>query len=324
MSGSRFVTDPLARAALTLLSPPGRFGRLTILIYHRVLERPDPLQDIPDAREFRRQMELVRRCFRPLPLPEAVARLKAGGLPARALCVTFDDGYRDNHEVALPILQELGIPATFFVATAYLDGGLMFNDRVIETLRRLPPGEYELDWLEQEPLVIDGEESRRALVPRLLGSLKYRPQHERQEASERFAALAPEPLPTDLMMESEQVRNLHQAGMTIGAHTHTHPILTRIPCEGAREEITRGRERLEEITGAPVTLFAYPNGQPVIDYDECHAAMVRELGFEAALSTRWGAADVGSDPFQLPRFTPWDRSDGRYLLRLGMNYLGIE
>ncbi len=324
MSLCRFLTDPLARATLTLLSPPGHFGRLTILIFHRVLERPDPLQDIPDAREFRRQMELVRRNFRVLALPEAVARLKEGTLPARALSITFDDGYRDNHDVALPILEELGIPATFFIATAYLDGGMMFNDRVIETLRRLPPGEYELDWLEGAPLEIRDDACRRAAIPRILGSLKYRPQGERQEVSECFATLAAEPLPSDLMMDCGQVLALHRAGMTIGAHTHTHPILTRIPEELARNEIEQGRECLQELIGSPVTLFAYPNGRPAIDYDERHVAMVRELGFEAAVSTHWGAADINTDRWELPRFTPWDRTDGRYLARLGMNYLGIE
>jgi hypothetical protein len=77
-----------------------------------------------------------------------------------------------------------------------------------------------------------------------------------------------------------------------------------------------GRVQLETITGARVRLFAYPNGNPVRDYRHEHAELARELGFEAAVSAAWGAARPGDDLFQLPRFTPWDRGNFRFGLRL--------
>ena len=80
---------------------------------------------------FEAQMRVVAENFVPLPLSEAVDRLMIGELPPRAACVTFDDGYIDNVELALPILQSHGLSATFFVATGYLDGGWMWNDKVI-------------------------------------------------------------------------------------------------------------------------------------------------------------------------------------------------
>ena len=76
---------------------------------------------------------------------------------------------------------------------------------------------------------------------------------------------------------------------------------------------------MEEIVGTPVNLFAYPNGKPGEDYTGTHVRLAKEAGFSAAVSTAWGAASPGCDVFQIPRFSPWDRSAWRYGLRLAGN-----
>ena len=86
----------------------------------------------------------------------------------------------------------------------------------------------------------------------------------------------------------------------------------------ARDEIDRGKRELEAMIGESVRLFAYPNGAPNRDYAPEHVALVRECGFSAAVSTSWGAASMRSNRFQLPRFTPWDRTR----LRFGARMLG--
>jgi peptidoglycan/xylan/chitin deacetylase (PgdA/CDA1 family) len=121
------------------------------------------------------------------------------------------------------------------------------------------------------------------------------------------------------MMQPEQVRSLRAQGMDVGAHTITHPILTRIAPDAARAEMLEGKRALEELIGEPVPLFAYPNGVPGQDYAAEHAQMARDCGFTAAVSTAWGAASRGSDRHQLPRFTPWDRTRWRYGVRLLAN-----
>lgn len=118
---------------------------LSILVYHRVLAQADPLLPaLPDTRLFDRHMALLGRCFRVLPVGEAVARLRQGTLPARAACITFDDGYADNAEWALPILQRHGLRAAFFIASDYLDGGRMWNDDVIAAVRHAQQAVLEI------------------------------------------------------------------------------------------------------------------------------------------------------------------------------------
>jgi len=292
-------------------------GRLSILIYHSVAA-PDGVQEHSDvdAGTFDWQLAVLVQAFTVLPLGEAVSRLRAGSLPPRAACITFDDGYADNVTRALPLLQRHGLPATFFVASAYLDGGRMFNDAVIEALRRCRLDTLDLTTVGLGVLDLSAGEKRREAIQSVLRVLKYLPPGPREERTAAVVDAAGVRLGASLMMTSEQVADLARHGMEVGAHTHRHPILNSVPDPEAREEIREGRRRLEAIIGAPVTLFAYPNGRPGRDYSERHVAMVREAGFEAAVSTSPGPARIDSDPHQLPRFTPWDRSPERYLFRL--------
>ncbi len=311
-------------ALASLLSPAGRRARLQILIFHRVLAQPDPLfPGETDAARFDRICGWVRRWFKVLPLDEAVQMRAEGRLPARALSITFDDGYADNHDVALPILRRHGLTACFFIATGYLGGGRMFNDGVVELVRRSTLPQLPLDGL---PLSIPGAlplgdlPARRAAITTLIDALKYRPVAERLEFVRVLQARAGvEALPDDLMMRPDQVVALHGAGMQIGAHTVTHPILARLSAEEARAEIERSKAVLEEMLGRRVGLFAYPNGRPGTDYDADSVRLVRQAGFDAAVSTAWGSNRADTDTFQLARFTPWDRTRARFGARLLVN-----
>ena len=315
----------MMRSLFSLLSPAGPRSRLSVLIFHRVLAQPDPL--LPgeaDASRFDQICAWVAQWFTVLPLGDAVQRLARGDLPARALVITFDDGYADNHDVALPILQRHGLVATFYVATGFLDGGRMWNDTVIESVRGAPAsglalGALKLDGVRHLPL--GDVAQRRAAIATLLGALKYRPIDERQHLVQAVAEASGASLPGHLMMRSAQVRALADAGMTVGAHTVSHPILKSLPPGQARSEIDQSRQALEAITGAPVRHFAYPNGVPGRDLSDETVGIVRGLGFDSAVTTAWGAARRGDDCFQLPRFTPWDRTRWRFGGRLARHLL---
>lgn len=311
----------LFRTAFALASPPGSRADLSILIFHRVLPKPDPLfPSEVDAQRFDTLLGWVRDWFNVLPLAEAVTRLQQGNLPARAAAITFDDGYADNHDVALPILQRHGLSATFFIAVGFLDGGRMFNDTVIETVRRCEQPVLDLTPLDLGRHEIGSLERKRQAIPALLNQIKYQPFAQRLETVGALAEIAGVRLPNDLMMTRQQVQALHKADMGIGAHTVHHPILARLKPEEAEWEIADSRDDLQALLDEPVALFAYPNGKPGVDYRPEHVAMARRLGFQAAVSTAWGVARDESDMFQLPRFTPWGRSRWRFGLGLLRNY----
>lgn len=299
-----------------------RSGRkLSILIYHRVLDDFDPLRpDEVDSSRFKLQMEALAENFNVLPFGRAVTLLKQNRLPPRAVSITFDDGYADNASVALPILSHLGLSATFFIATGYLDGGRMWNDSVIEAIRLADSGKLELNSIGFGSLDLIDEQDRLRAILSLLEKLKYLPLSERNNSVESIVETIGKSLPSDLMMTTNQVRELSDAGMEIGAHTVHHPILSDLSDDDARLEIVESQMRLERITGSPVTTFAYPNGRPGQDYTRRDVELLRALGFQAAVSTAWGVGMPGADCWQLPRFTPWDRSKYAFAIRLLQNY----
>ncbi len=314
------ATDFTLKIPGTLLSPAGSNARLSILIYHRVLPEPDPLfPSEVNRKRFDLQMEQVSRIFTVIPLTEAVERLKSGTLPARAASITFDDGYADNAEIALPILKKHRIAATFFIATGYLNGGIMFNDSVIESIRMSSKNSIDLTSIGLAEYPVATIEQKRFAIENILSCLKYQPLTQRQALVDAVSDLARVELPDNLMMKDEQVKLLSDSGMEIGGHTVNHPILASIDNKAAKDEIGNGKFYLEELTGKPVRTFAYPNGKPDNDYLAAHVDIVKQLGFDAAVSTATGVANRNSDLFQLPRFTPWDRSPFNFSLRLIAN-----
>lgn len=308
----------LVRAVGQLLQ--GSTPCLSVLIFHRVLPTPDPLfPEEPDARRFEALLRTVSRCFNVIPLAEAVRGLREGGLPHGALSITFDDGYADNQQVAVPVLNKLGLPATFFVASGFLDGGRMWNDTVVESVRRTRLERLDLEALGLGVHALGSTLQRRQAIDRLLRAIKHLPPGQRQQRVEQIASRCGAVLPDDLMMSSEQLRQLHAAGMEVGGHTMSHPILCSVPDDVAQGEMAENKRHLEQLLQVPMRLFAYPNGKPGSDFAARHAGLARALGYEAAVTTAPGVARPGADLMQLPRFTPWDRSERRFAWRLLAN-----
>lgn len=312
--------SPLLCRAFLGMSPLGRQQRLSILIYHRVLKERDWMRPGETTEsQFAWQMKLLQRHFTVLPLLEAVQMLRLNRLPPRAVSVTFDDGYADNATVALPILRQYRIPATVFVAAAYLNGGRMWNDTVIESLRVYGGQALDLSFLEMPAYPTETEELRRKAAYSIIANLKYLEPGRRKKVADYIAEVSDSSLPNNLMLTTEQLLTLHQQGIEIGGHTFSHPILSCLSPNQARDEIMRGKTELEAIIDNPLRLFAYPNGRPDMDYSQEHVALVKQAGFEAAVSTSWGVSSPRTDFFQMPRFTPWDKSSARFLLRMALN-----
>jgi hypothetical protein len=200
----------------------------------------------------------------------------------------------------------------------------MWNDRVTEAIRDSDLQSIDLTPVGLAVYPLTSPVARQQAVASILAAIKHLEPTRRLSVTESIvAALGGRPSPA-LMMHPEQLRRLRALGMDIGAHTVTHPILTRVEATMAADEMSRSKQELEQILREPVDLFAYPNGVPQQDYAMEHTAMARECGFRAAVSTAWGAASIRSDRFQLPRFTPWDRTRLRYGARLLRNLFRTE
>ena len=190
---------------------------------------------------------------------------------------------------------------------------------MIEAVRHSNVPELDLKHLGLGRVPITAIDEKRRSIAKILDQIKYRPLQDRIRLVDEIAQVARVEPPQDLMMRSGQVLEMSRAGMQIGAHTISHPILAKLEGASARAEIAGSKRRLEDILGRSVDLFAYPNGKPELDYQAKDVEIVRELGFKAAVSTRPAAAGAGCDLFQLPRFTPWDRSLFRFGARLARN-----
>ena len=302
----------------SLSSPGGRRGTLSVLFFHRVYPQVDDMAPgDPTTASFDAKMGWLQSQFNIIPLAEGVRRLREGTLPPAAAAISFDDGYRDNLTLAAPILQRRGIPATFFVATAFLDGGIMFNDVVIECMRRTKRHQAQLPNLGLPPLPLGDWNARRHAARTVLRALKYLPAGDRAAQVAALPAALGVELPKDLMLSSSELQALASLpGVDVGGHTHSHPILCSLADDDAQREIAQGRDLLQALTGQAVPLFAYPNGRWGQDFDARHCRMVQACGFEAGFSTEPAVANVHADRWALPRFTPWDQSEFRYRLRL--------
>lgn len=300
------MTLPAYKALASLMSGKGQNGRLSILIYHRVLATPDSLfpHEVTVER-FDRQLSLLKQVFNILPLTSAIDALKKGQLPPRSACITFDDGYADNYQLALPVLIKHQLHATFFIATAYLNGGRMFNDSVIEAIRNAKSDFIDLDNLQLGKHDVSTPTAKAKAIGHILPLVKYQPVDKREATVEALAKqVTHAPLPENLMMTTSELRLLHASGMEIGGHTQRHPILAGLDDTTARDEILAGKHWLEETLGSRVRVFAYPNGRPGADYRTEQARLIESLGFEGAVSTQWGVSTHRTDPYQLARFTP--------------------
>ena len=301
---------------LRWLAPAGARARLSIFIFHRVLEREDPLRPgEPDADRFDRIVQFISSHFQVMPLPVAAAALTQGRLPAAAACITFDDGYADNLTLAAPILRRHGVTATVFVSTAYTDGGRMWNDSVIEAVRAAPAG--ELDWRDFDLglAVISDDASRNERVNAILPQLKYMEPAQRAAIADEMARRCGVQAQPDLMMSRSQILECRALGFDIGGHTVHHPILARLNDKDAAAEVEDGRAQLTQWMGEAPRAFAYPNGVPGRDYGARDVALVKRAGYACAVSTARGAATRFCDPYQLPRYMPWDRTMWAFGLR---------
>lgn len=288
---------------------------LRVLAYHRVLPRTDPERFEYDlelvsawADDFDWQVGHLARHYTVI-TPSQLAALADQGRPAprNAVMITFDDGYRDNHAIALPILRRHGVPATFFVTTAYLDSpDLYWFDKLAHAIKASPAREVVLPGGEVLPLG-HGAAARQAACQAALRSLKVLADDERRNIVHQWLqalGVASPFSPGSLhgSMTWAEVKTLADNGMEIGSHSITHPVLSTVTSdEQLRREVAGSKKAIEAHIGRPVAAMAYPVGGPRA-YDERVIRMVREAGYRYAFTYTAGLNRPGHmEPYALKR-----------------------
>jgi peptidoglycan/xylan/chitin deacetylase (PgdA/CDA1 family) len=274
---------------------------IRILMYHRFTKETDPLKQ---------QCEIIRRNFSPVSLSSISEYLRAGApLPRNAVAITVDDGYRDFLQHGYPVFRDYDIPSTVFLVSDFLDGKIwLWWNQIEYALRHTKQDSLTLALPLGEDLVVSltSDEERRVARQKISERLKAVENSQRLRICEQIAGMLEVEIPVSPPEEYEplrwsEVRELARNGVEFGAHTKTHPILSRLSDQAQLcEEIEGSKRRLEEELGTPAIHFCYPNGRRA-DFNDAALKLVEECGFRLAVTTERGMNFAGADPFLLRR-----------------------
>jgi peptidoglycan/xylan/chitin deacetylase (PgdA/CDA1 family) len=295
-----------------------RGGRGAILRYHSVTDDEATTLTYLDrglmatTEAFAAQLDFIREHYTVITLDEMVERVHQGRmLPARAVAITFDDGYADNYDHAYRLLRAAGLPATFYVTTGALDGGpALWTAKLRYMVRTTTRTHVTLPAPLPTSARIADETDRQTLFTTLIMALKRVPGTQRCELIE---ALGPclgvaDFSPLDrIMMTWAQLREMSNNGMTIGAHTVSHPNLPNTEVREAEREIVGSRDAIAAEIGGPVAHFSYPNGRGASHLNDTVKDLVRRAGFRSAVTSQAGCIQVGADPWSLRRVGVYNR-----------------
>jgi peptidoglycan/xylan/chitin deacetylase (PgdA/CDA1 family) len=304
-------------------------GGALILGYHRISEVVDDFYQICVAPEsFAGQMEALREYAHPVSLSDLVQSLKQNTLAPKSVAVTFDDGYADNLHVAKPILEKYKIPATIFVCTGFAGREFWWDEleRLVTSSKadlhtlKSQINENQFGWPQAlVPRRAEGRRngsSRREFVNALYRWLLPMPPETREQVMDLirlWAETHSQELSTRRALTSAELLHLADGALIeVGAHTRSHPTLSRLAVEEQTEEIVSSKQYLEDLLVKPVRGFAYPNGKMTMETRD----IVVQTGFTYACCTETNLIRAGNDQYRLSRLWPGDEPRDKFLHRL--------
>ena len=300
----------MKRSILNLLQCAGAFApfrwanrrQVLIITYHRIGEGEGGPRI--SARAFAEQARYLAAHYTLVPLSRLAECLQRRRVPPRLAAITIDDGYRDAYEIAFPILRKYRAPATVFVVTEFVDGtAWLWTDKPRYLTALAAPQSFEIGvGARTLRLELNGGASRAVAAALINAGLKPLPEEDRNASIERLAfdlrvKLPERPPAAYSAINWGQAREMSDAGVEIGSHTLTHPILTGLGDERLREEVVYSRDRLQTALGRKVETFCYPNG----DYDQRAQREVDRAGYQCAVTTEVGLNNERNDPLALRR-----------------------
>jgi len=286
-------------------------NKTIVLMYHEIANDHDEVDawTVVKKSDFIRHMEYLSSHFRVVSLGEAIDRMsrpiEEPSPPTPMAVVTFDDGYKGNRSVLLPIIQSMRIPITIFIASKALhDQTLYWYDRLINKcngnhflvvdLTYLSLGKYRINavrgsenWRQIERLLTDLKtlepNTREKVVDDIIGDARFSQQHDAYQ-------VAP--------LAIRELRELSECPLiTIGAHSHCHNLLTQLSDSDIESSVKTSKQVLESWSDRPVRYFAYPNGT----YNNTVIRIVQASGFQCGLSTVPKPWEKRESLFTIPR-----------------------
>jgi peptidoglycan/xylan/chitin deacetylase (PgdA/CDA1 family) len=266
------------------------FGsQIVILTYHRVGPNNNAwLLPPTSASDFEKQMKYLTKAHKIMPLNKLAEVIREGkSLEEKIAVVTFDDGYKDSHLYAFPILKKYNIPATIFLITGHIDtGNLFWFDKIRYIILNTKMKRIELDDLGDFSLNSIDNKLKSMFI--IVEKLKRIPDEKKNNFVKKLTDICDVNIPSDLgreyILSWDEVKEMNECGVDFGAHTVTHPILTRISSDQARFEILQSRKDIEKQLGQSVNTFCYPNGT-LEDFNSEIIDIVKESGFTCAVTT---------------------------------------
>jgi peptidoglycan/xylan/chitin deacetylase (PgdA/CDA1 family) len=279
-----------------LVSPVTR-GRGVIFMLHHVRARPahdfEPNRILAINPGFLEQT--IRRVlaagYEPISLDDLPQRLAGSESRKPFVCFTFDDGYRDNRDVALPIFRKHNVPMTIYVPSDFADAaGELWWLTLEEVVRRRTALDLVMDGAQRHFVLATAEDKNRAF-DEIYWWLRRQPEHRTRQLVARLgidSGIEPTAFCRDLVMTWDELREISADPLvTIGAHTRAHFAVSKLTPEEARAEISEGVRRIEEELGRPCLHFSFPYGDET-SAGERDFAICRELGLMTAVTTRKG------------------------------------
>jgi peptidoglycan/xylan/chitin deacetylase (PgdA/CDA1 family) len=289
----------LRNRVCNVIDPP-----VLVLVLHRVTAlAADPLQLAVSPENFHAQLKYLKTNFPIIRFEEDWTNVREP-----SVVVTFDDGYADNAKQALPILEELEIPATLFVSSGTIDTRREFWWDELERVILLLEGNhapFELKDLRYGRTWAVNSIAQREILYRDLHALisKVRPERREEWLGQlrSWAGLDHTGREANRPLTSKELETLAASRWTtIGAHSVTHTPLSVLSEEEQRHEILASKGKLEQLIGGEIKVFSYPFGRKV-DYNRTSVNICREAGFQKAAANFPGQAHRWTDPWQIPR-----------------------
>lgn len=335
-SGALRLARSFSQHYETSRSPAGRTSgfkqvrgpKFVILCYHRVGSGGVPFYSNFDPRAFEAQIRFLRRAYRIVSLDDLCHELDAGGPPSQAVAITFDDGYRDLYTNAFPILRRYGVPATVYLtASAIETGEISWYDRIFAIAMFSKSGVLELDGNSPRRFTLSSREYRLQAATEIVTMLRGYPNRDRIAACAALEKNADLPGSAweleDRMLTWSQVREMQESGISFGAHTMSHPVVSQLAYSERQLELGDSKRLLENRLQRPIAHFAFPFGSPSdIDPESC--ALMPRYGYRSAASTVWGV-NTPSTPRCLLRRIGGDEPDlSLFALRLCWLFLNEQ